>query len=199
MRQGDAMNKMNSGEMISALADGEVQGETLSRALQSLEADRELQFTWETYHLVGDVLRSADLAAGGPSAAFLARLRPAIAEARVEPALAVAHPVIPVAGRRAAAANDGRWKIAAGLASVAAVLAVGWNLVGVGLSPAAQPQLAVAPAPATPVLAAGERSVMLRDARLDELLAAHRQFGSPTAIPMPAGALRNAAFEAPAR
>jgi sigma-E factor negative regulatory protein RseA len=40
---------------------------------------------------------------------------------------------------------------------------------------------------------------MLRDARLDELLAAHRQFGSATAIPMPAGALRNAAFEAPAR
>ncbi|MDU7587859.1 MAG: anti-anti-sigma factor, partial [Acidovorax sp.] len=43
------------------------------------------------------------------------------------------------------------------------------------------------------------QQVMLRDPRLDELLAAHKQFGSTTALQMPAGFLRNATFEAPAR
>ena len=40
---------------------------------------------------------------------------------------------------------------------------------------------------------------MLRDARLDELLAAHKQFGGISALQMPAGFLRNATFENPAR
>ena len=43
------------------------------------------------------------------------------------------------------------------------------------------------------------RQVMIRDPRLDELLAAHRQTGGTTALQMPAGFLRNATFEAPAR
>jgi sigma-E factor negative regulatory protein RseA len=41
--------------------------------------------------------------------------------------------------------------------------------------------------------------IMIRDPRLDELLAAHKQFGSTSALQMPAGFLRNATFEAPAR
>ena len=41
--------------------------------------------------------------------------------------------------------------------------------------------------------------VMIRDPRLDELLAAHKQYGSTSALQMPAGFLRNATFEAPAR
>lgn len=40
---------------------------------------------------------------------------------------------------------------------------------------------------------------MIRDPRLDELLAAHRQYGNTTALQMPAGFLRNATFEAPRR
>ena len=39
---------------------------------------------------------------------------------------------------------------------------------------------------------------MIRDPRLDELLAA-QQFGKTTALQMPAGFLRNATFEAPKR
>ena len=41
--------------------------------------------------------------------------------------------------------------------------------------------------------------VMIRDPRLDELLAAHKQFGSTSALQMPAGFLRNATFESPGR
>ncbi len=43
---------------------------------------------------------------------------------------------------------------------------------------------------------AGEQqAVMLRDPRLDALLAAHRQFGGTSALQMPSGFLRNATFD----
>ena len=79
---------------------------------------------------------------------------------------------------------------------------VGWSVVatGSGGSPSAQPQLATAPQQqAAPVLARSEAGVMIRDPRLDELLAAHRQFGGASALQMPAGFVRNATFEGPAR
>ncbi len=40
---------------------------------------------------------------------------------------------------------------------------------------------------------------MIRDPRLDEFLAAHRQLGGASALQMPAGFLRNATFEGPNR
>jgi sigma-E factor negative regulatory protein RseA len=36
---------------------------------------------------------------------------------------------------------------------------------------------------------------MIRDPRLDELLAAHKQFGGASALQQPAGFLRNATFQ----
>ena len=44
-------------EQLSALADGELQGEELAQALQFATQD-EGQSTWQIYHLVGDVLRA---------------------------------------------------------------------------------------------------------------------------------------------
>ena len=38
---------------------------------------------------------------------------------------------------------------------------------------------------------------MVRDARLEELLAAHKQFGATSALQEPSGFLRNATFEMP--
>jgi len=99
------------------------------------------------------------------------------------------------------AANDPnfRWKLVAGFASLTAVAAVAWTAATtLGMKPE-QPQMAaITGAPGT-VLAAGERGTMLRDARLDELLAAHRQLGAASALQTPAGFLRNATFEGPAR
>jgi sigma-E factor negative regulatory protein RseA len=46
------------------------------------------------------------------------------------------------------------------------------------------------------VVAAG---VILRDPQLDAFLQAHRDAGGPSALQMPAGFLRNATFEGPAR
>ena len=42
-------------------------------------------------------------------------------------------------------------------------------------------------------------AVMIRDPRLDEFLAAHRQLGGVSALQMPAGFVRAATVEAPGR
>jgi sigma-E factor negative regulatory protein RseA len=89
---------------------------------------------------------------------------------------------------------------------VAAVGSVLWAMVGTpsglgsvqmaqqtGAQPAA---VAAAPASASAsVVAANDNvQVMIRDPRLDELLAAHKQFGGASALQQPAGFLRNATF-----
>ncbi|WBY00881.1 sigma-E factor negative regulatory protein [Ramlibacter tataouinensis] len=199
--------QMDDRERISALADGQLQGEEFARAMQAAGADRAVLEAWHSYHLIGDALRSSDLACGTPGPAFLDRLSARLAQEplpRPQPAPAAA-----LAARHAAqpAANDGsfRWKMVAGLASVAAFAAVGWSVLGSGGQPgSAQPQLASAPqqapgaAPGS-VLARSEPGVMIRDPRLDEMLAAHRQLGGASALQSSAGFLRNATFESPAR
>jgi len=54
-------------------------------------------------------------------------------------------------------------------------------------------------ASSTLVASQQDAAVMLRDPRLDALLAAHRQHGGVTALQMPAGFLRNATFDEGAR
>jgi sigma-E factor negative regulatory protein RseA len=82
-----------------------------------------------------------------------------------------------------------------GLASLAAVSAIAWNAAGL-LSPAAAPQLAQAPL-SQQVVVASPQGPMVRDARLEELLAAHKQLGGTSALQEPSGFLRNATFEMP--
>jgi sigma-E factor negative regulatory protein RseA len=52
-------------------------------------------------------------------------------------------------------------------------------------------------ATSAPVVVAADASSgpMIRDPRLDELMAAHRQLGGHSALQIPAGFLRNATFE----
>jgi sigma-E factor negative regulatory protein RseA len=57
---------------------------------------------------------------------------------------------------------------------------------------------AVATAPSI-VTADTSAGPMMRDARLDELMAAHRQVGGNSALQVPAGFLRNATYEGAAR
>ena len=196
--------ELKNRELLSALMDGQLQGKEWLQALQSAEQD-EGRAIWQAYHVVGDVLRSPELAAGAlSSSAFLAHFNERLAR---EPA-PIAIPQLPEATvQLAAPAGQGlpqaanaavfRWKMLAGIASLAVVASVGWNSwdkLQPGVSPAGT-QLAVA-APTAPAVLP---PVMLRDPRLDELLAAHRQFGGTSALQMPAGFLRNATFEAPAR
>jgi sigma-E factor negative regulatory protein RseA len=201
-------DKMNGNERISALADGQLHGEAFALAVEAACADPEARATWHAYHVVGDVLRSRELALGAPAPDFVARLSARLAQE--QPGLAADRPVLGIPLDQPvmpAAANDGtfRWKLVAGVASMAAVAAVGWSVLGPAGPSASQPQLASASKPA-PVVAEATvlartqtGALMIRDPRLDELLAAHRQFGGASALQMPAGFLRNATFEGPSR
>ena len=202
---------LNQCEQLSALMDGELEGEALAEALR-LAHGEESQATWELYHLVGDVLRSPELAAHA-SSPLLGRLREQLAQepaaARVPLVLQSESPVVSVhVPQPAANASVFRWKMVAGFASLAAVVAVAWNMAGTGdLGGAAGPQLAQVPVqtapvvavnanPVAPVVVAGEQGPVLRDPRLEELMEAHRQAGGMSALQMPAGFLRDATHTA---
>lgn len=191
-------------ELISALADGQLASEDFARALAACEADAQALDSWNTYHLIGDVLRSPGLLPHAADTAFVARLRVRLSQ---ESVLVVAPPLPAVreatAGRvgwsKAEAANDANspWKMVAGFASVAAVAALAWNAGAGLLSPTAVPQLARLEPAAQQVLVVSGHGTMVRDARTQELLAAHRQLGGTSALQMPSGFLRNATFESP--
>ncbi|WP_397408905.1 sigma-E factor negative regulatory protein [Polaromonas sp.] len=201
----DTMKPMTQhSELISALADGQLASEDFARALAACEADAQALDSWNTYHLIGDVLRSPELLPHAADTAFVARLRVRLSQ---EPVL-VAAPALPevnhaTAGRlgrsRGEAANDASfpWKMVVGFASVAAVAAIAWNAGAGLLSPTAVPQLARSEPAAQQVLVVSEQGTMVRDARTQELLAAHRQLGGTSALQMPSGFLRNATFESP--
>ncbi|KQU84807.1 anti-sigma factor [Variovorax sp. Root318D1] len=214
-------------EQVSALADGHLQGEEFARAIEAVCADDEAHRVWRAYHLVGDVLRAGAHSPCSDSSAFLARFQQRLA---AEPVASVA-PVPPAQAstmhavrHKTDAANEPvfRWKLVAGAASLVAVAAISWTLVGNGApfpsqgaqiaaqqqQPASNAVLAAA-APSSPLPAAaplastrvvvgsGSPQVMLRDPRLDQLLEAHQQAGG--ASQMPSGFLRNATFEGPTR
>jgi sigma-E factor negative regulatory protein RseA len=193
------MEQMQTQELISALADGQLQGESFARGVEVALSDPAAREAWAAYHLIGDVLRSGELAVASEPVAFVARLRgrlqaedPIVGRTRHEAGAVVAP--------RREAANDTsfRWKIVAGLASVAAVSAVAWSVgIGLGGNPEAS-QIAKAGAGAV-LTSAGERGVMIRDPQLDELLAAHRRLRGPSALQMSAGFVRNATFESTGR
>ncbi len=213
-------NDVTKREQISALADGQLHGDAFADAVRCA-GDDEGMATWQLYHLVGDVLRSNELARADGNA-LLSRVRDQLAqEAPLQrPAVLVQDPAVAVVAHAqlpAANASVFRWKMVAGVASLAAVAAIGWSSVGVlqggsGASGAQMaavgapviqamqaPQPAVQPGPMVAVADSEGQQVMIRDPRLDELLAAHKQFGSTSALQMPAGFLRNATFATPSR
>ena len=223
------MEQQTQREQLSALADGQLPDEEWASALDFAATD-EGRETWQLYQLVGDVLRSPELARQThDDGAFLARLRQGLAQ---EPLHGVPPPVASTSVAPApemqppatfvpkAAANDSvfRWKMLAGVASLATVATLAWSTWSGSQAPEGK-QWAAAPmaapvaasravplaAPATvtaansPANPASHPQVMLRDPRLDELLAAHQRFHGASALQLPADFLRNANFESPKR
>lgn len=188
------MDNMDKREMISALADGQLAGDAFAQCVELAATDAAARDAWHTYHLIGDVLRSSELAGGTPAQRFLAGLQARLREERIEIHGATEATALVVRE----AANDFRWKLVAGVASVAAVSAIAWSLMGSAPDKPQAGQLAAAAPPAGTVLATTQQGTMIRDPRLDELLAAHRQLGG-AALVAPAGYLRNATFDGPAR
>ena len=208
-------------EQVSALADGQLQGAAFAEAMDEIGARAELRAAWQTYHVVGDVLRSGAHAPCSDSNAFLAKLQARLSTEAALPVAVTEVPVLLSVRQRAEPANEPvfRWKLVAGAASLAAVAAISWNWVGgMGVTPsgaqlaqqqqppaisvlaASDPKATSAVASATPTrvqIGSGAPQVMLRDPRLDELLSAHQQAGGGSQ--MPSSFLRNATFEGPSR
>lgn len=199
-------------EQVSALADGQFDVEALGRLMVHAGQSGEVQAAWQRYHLIGDVLRAGRHERCTDSANFISRLQQSIALELSTPAHAPVAVVSPLLLHRMKAANEPvfRWKLVAGAASMVAAVAIGWGWVGsvtapVGaqlaqtqpLQPEAKSVLALSTlagsvAPGTEQ----EPQTMLRNARLDELLAAHQQ---ATGGLQPSVFLRNATFEGPSR
>lgn len=198
---------MQTCELLSALADDELHVDAFKSAIDACEHD-EVLASWGAYHLIGDVLRQPSLVIPCADMDFLSRLNKRLEHEQIAATAPVfvvqdtvgparVKPLAEVLQYRGSAANDGnfRWKLLAGFASLAAVSAIAWNAAGLS-APSAAPQLAQA-SNVQSVLVASPMGPMVRDARLEELLLAHRQLGGGSALQAPSGFLRNAAFEAP--
>ncbi len=181
-------------EQLSALVDGELDAQQTAALVQSSQDNDLLLQTWASYHAIGDVLRARARDTQG------ALVGTPVAVAAVQPPLQA----MPLA------ANDSvfRWKLVAGIAALAAVGSMVWSMVGTvdqgaqwaqrdGTSATALARSSASPdAALAPISAASSGNpVMIRDPRLDELLAAHKQFGGASALQQPAGFLRNATFQ----
>lgn len=187
-------------------------------ALLAACADDDAHDTWGHYHWLGDVLRQGENAPPPVDTAFVAAVMQRVAHEplpqrvpeAVLPHTTVTVVALPVAAPSASAvpeaANDAvfRWKWVAGVATVAAVVSVAWQVVvapggGVAGSQLAQAPAAVAPAHVVPVWT--KHGFVLRDPQLEALLSANRKSGSTSALAlqMPAEFLRSTTYDTPQR
>lgn len=159
-------------ERISVLMDGEADESDLARNLVLIKSDAQLRHVWDTYHLIGDMLRGHEA--------------PALA-ARVSERLAV-EPTVLAPRRLARRGRIARraFAMAAGVAGVALVV---W-LALPGVAPE-QPQIAAAApaAPVAPPLAVGVENYLL----------AHQGFSPAGAMQGVAPYMRTVADERVAR
>ncbi|HEX7384134.1 MAG TPA: sigma-E factor negative regulatory protein [Burkholderiaceae bacterium] len=196
-------NESSSLERLSALMDGEARADEVRGACAAWRDDAAQRERWHAWQLIGDVLRSDDLAAAPlRDAALLARLR-----SRLEAEPALLAPTEP-------APRVARWSAL----GVPAAVAAGFLVVGAAVlvlrPPAPRPaEMASAAAPQPVALAASVDTAealaevpvtfvsgqMVRDARLEQYLAAHKQFGGSAALGVPSGFLRSATVEVPLR
>ncbi|SKC77118.1 anti sigma-E protein, RseA [Burkholderia sp. YR290] len=174
----------SQGERLSAFVDGELlDGEHPNTILAAL--GREDCATWSCYHLIGDALRSDDLAVSpATSSAFLNGFA-----ARFESEAHVLAPVSVPATRRLLAL---RRRVIPAFAVAAAAATLTWIVmpqlsgVGTGVTQVASitphgdsvQRVAMASMPAATTAQANvSDGNIIRDASLDQYLEAHQQFG----------------------
>ncbi len=204
-------------ERISALMDGAMHAQECAGAVQRVLADPDGLRVWHSYHVVGDALRSAELASAGSDHAFWEKLSHTLAQEPGRPEWGTGGVMNPSAVDQSSltlvpemprnpirvAANAPVWrrKLLVGAACSALVAVVGLGLRSQTETLGGQ-QLATQATPqATQELAVveGDGGVMLRDPNLDALMAAHQQLGGHSALQAPSGFLRNATYQGPAR
>ena len=183
-------------ELLSALVDGELDMGAAGASLQQVLHSKTLHSDWNNFQVIGHVLRSGAGSDGqlGADSAFLQRLNTRIGDEKITPQvhLVAGNGVISLPNQLAANEDVFRWKMVAGFASIAASLVVGWNFMG---SPdtSAGAQLAQNRS-IEQVVVTSTQGPIVRDVRLEELLAAHKQLGN-SSLQAPSGFLRNAGFE----
>jgi sigma-E factor negative regulatory protein RseA len=188
-------------EQLSALHDGQLSAERAAALVRQSLVDDSLMLQWRSMSAIGSAMVEprmliTHLQSSNAGDAFAQSVVKPIAEA----------------------ANDGlwRWKMVAGLAAFAAVSSLIWGLLGnVGTAGTAgiNGQLADLEQRQNSQLVAtgagrsaqalitvggqssGQEAVMIRDPRLDELLAAHKQFGGSSALHQSAGSLRSVSLD----
>jgi sigma-E factor negative regulatory protein RseA len=215
----DRSSSESSRRILSALADGDATDGEAARAFQAWRDDPDARAAWHSYQLIGDVLRSEDLASE-PRAdeAFLVALRARLADEpvvlapqpRAEEA-AVAAPAVANAG--AAARSRARWQGPMAMAAGFLVVIGGLNVVrpfghGSDVSVAAAAGAASVPLMASAtainngaIVATGEQTPAQTKAAADQLapyLAAHRQSAMNAPFQMPGNDLRNVNLVQPA-
>ncbi|TKC83876.1 anti-sigma factor [Trinickia terrae] len=177
-------------EHLSAFVDGESLGEIEGLGHFLSELNSEDRAAWSSYHLIGDALRSDDLAVSpATSSAFLAGfalrleaephvLAPAALPASKKRLSALRRRVVPVFAVAAAAATL-TWIVVPQLQRVDGASA-GVQMASVG-SDAVQ-RVAMAPVPTGTERPAQDTNI-IRDASLDQYLEAHQQFAQQPVVP----------------
>jgi sigma-E factor negative regulatory protein RseA len=175
------------GERLSAFVDGELFGEEHLNKFIS-ELDHEDRASWSHYHLIGDALRSDDLAVNpAASSMFLAGFA---ARFEQEPHV-LAPAAMPVARRLLAL----RRRVVPAFAVAAAAATLTWIVVpqlqgGTGVTQVASLQshgdsvqrVAMASVPAVTAQPVQDGNI-IRDASLDQYLEAHQQFAQQPVMP----------------
>lgn len=182
-----------SKETLSSLMDGEVDGRTAAGLIATLCARSELRLQWIAFHLVGDALRSSDVAASH-SEQFCARVADAIAR---EPTI--------VAPRALTRSSLLRRVLVPAVAVAASAAVIGFIAIPLVRNAEAPPlqQASAPPAPAVAAAVPAERSEeaaarraasTVANARaLQAYLAAHRELTSGVALPRATPYLRASA------
>jgi sigma-E factor negative regulatory protein RseA len=171
-------SRRRESELLSSLMDGELGSEEAARLLASLRGDAGLRGQWADFHLVGDALRSGEVASVH-STAFCARVAELLA---LEPTI-----VAPRAAARLPSAL--RRYLAPGLAVAASITVLAFVAVPLIRSSApttAMQQVAVRPlpAPATAEEATRRAAITVANARqMQQYLAAHRELTAGAAFP----------------
>lgn len=207
----DAMEGSAQGERLSALVDGELDGSATEAACRLWKNDAQARCTWHAYHLIGDVLRSDDLAVeAGRDERFLLSLRARLVAEPVVLAPAPLPASIAARSRVAGgAASVSRWMLPSAVAAALLLVAGTFTVLrSDNVAPANAPTLALADA-ASPVavaatdvaepVAVAMNGKVIRDARLDRYLAAHKQFSGSSALGLPSAFLRAATVETDGR
>ena len=183
--------------LLSALADGEADATEAARACAAWAgAEAQMRGSWHAYQLIGDVLRSEDLAsAPGRDRSFLQRLSSRLDD---EPAVLAPEPLPAAPTRRRGWALPAA--LAAGVMALATVLVVSLGPPGGGVSSAtlaAAPVVgdtATAPPASTNVAeAVPQGGLVVRDAQLDRYLRAHRDYATALPGSLPGGSGRSIA------